>query len=615
MKKIISIVHKIQYIMNRPQKLLCFIVFAMSFLGSLLESVGVTAMIPLVGIIADQSMLRDSSFFRRFPLFSSLPYNKLVLIVSAGVIFIYIFKNIYLIFLSWTRAKFSSKIQREMTIKMMASYMSRGYSFFLTTNMGEIMRGVSGDASAVYTVLNALFRVLSDVMTMIFISIVLVTADSSFALIIISMALISILLIYKLFRRRMYRVGVRMREYAARSNQALFQAFEGIKDVLILRKQKYFISEYEKNQIECQKAMCSQAVGMESPSYIIEGVCITGLMIAICARILIKGTGSEFVAVLATFAVGAFKILPSIGRISASTSSIISSAASIDAMYEHAIEAEQFGREHPELRVEDERDVSTRFISKQFVYRDEAPKIYREKFNDSLCFKNVSFRYNEEVGDILSDVSFEIKKGQSVAFIGSSGAGKSTLVDILLGLLVPQKGEILIDGHRITEKPDKWSQTVGYVPQSVYLADASIKENVAFGERIDRIDIDRVNKVLEKAELCDFISSLPEGIDTFVGDRGVRLSGGQRQRIAIARALYHDPEIMVLDEATSALDNDTEEAVMSAIDALQGKVTLVIVAHRLTTIRNCDVIFEVRDRGIILKNKGEVLSEISNDED
>ncbi len=612
MKRILEIIIKLNYVMTKQQKLLCLIVFVMSCIGSIMECIGVTAMIPLVSIITDQSALMENVFFRKIPFVTSLPYNKMVIVITVGVILIYIVKNLYLVFLSWIRVKFSSKIQREMTIKMMASYMSRGYSFFLTTNMGEILRGVSSDSSVAYTVLNNLFRVLSDVLTMILVSIVLVAADWSLALTTIVMAGICVLLTYYLFRRRMYQVGVRMREYGARSNQALYQAFEGIKDVLMLRKQRYFISEYEKNQIEVQKALCDQVVGTESPTYIIEGVCITGIMIALCIRIVVIGTGAGFVAILATFAVGAFRILPSIGRISAASSFIMSSSAIVDAMYEHVLEAEKFGREHPELLIGTDRKRAIGIINKGTVYSEEETILYSDKFNDKLCFDRVSFRYNDEIGDILSDVSFEIKKGQSVAFIGSSGAGKSTLVDILLGLLIPQSGEIKIDGHRITDEPDKWSQTVGYVPQSVYLADASIKENVAFGESEEKIDVDRVNSVIERAELREFISSLPDGIETFVGDRGVRLSGGQRQRIAIARALYHDPEIMVLDEATSALDNETEEAVMSAIDALQGQVTLIIVAHRLTTIRNCDTIFEVKNKNIIKRDKQEVLSMISS---
>ena len=234
-------------------------------------------------------------------------------------------------------------------------------------------------------------------------------------------------------------------------------------------------------------------------------------------------------------------------------------------------------------------------------------QIVRRPFKDLLILDNISFRYKNDADDIFKHMSLTIKKGQSVAVIGSSGAGKSTLVDILLGLLVPQEGRILVDGTNITEIPDEWSNMVGYVPQTVFLSSGSIKENIAFGVEHGEIDEGLVKDVLRRAELYDFVQTLPDGMNTLVGDHGVRLSGGQRQRIAIARALYHKPEIMVLDEATSALDNETETAIMSAIDALQGQVTLIIVAHRLTTIKNCDVIYEVADNNICVRDKEEVL--------
>ena len=201
-----------------------------------------------------------------------------------------------------------------------------------------------------------------------------------------------------------------------------------------------------------------------------------------------------------------------------------------------------------------------------------------------------------------------IKKGEAIGIIGESGAGKSTLVDVMLGLLIPQKGGIYIDGKLITENPDLWSQTIAYVPQTVFLCDDTLKHNVAFGERDEDIDVERVRDALSKAKMLDFVESLPDGMDSKAGDRGTRISGGQRQRIAIARALYRHPEILVLDEATSALDNDTEAAIMDAINELYGQITLIIVAHRLTTIEKCDSVYEVKNGRIIKRNKNEIFS-------
>ena len=215
-----------------------------------------------------------------------------------------------------------------------------------------------------------------------------------------------------------------------------------------------------------------------------------------------------------------------------------------------------------------------------------------------IQIRNLSFRYPDASENVLENISFTIPKNRSIAFIGPSGAGKTTLADIILGVLEPTEGQICVDGGDIQNCMSAWHKNIGYIPQSIYLMDASIRENVAFGIPKDQIDETCLRRALEEAQMKEFVDSLPEGLDTAIGESGVRLSGGQRQRIGIARALYNDPDVLVLDEATSALDNETEKAVMDAIDRLAGNKTLIIIAHRLTTITNCDVIYEVKDRQI-----------------
>ena len=228
------------------------------------------------------------------------------------------------------------------------------------------------------------------------------------------------------------------------------------------------------------------------------------------------------------------------------------------------------------------------------------------QFQHELSLQNVSFHYPNMEEDVLQEVNLTIQKGQSIAFIGPSGAGKTTVSDIILSLLKPTKGQILMDGIDIEDLGKEWNRIIGYVPQATYIIDASIRHNIAFGEKENAIDDDQIWQALKIAQLEDFVKGLPEGLDTLVGESGVRFSGGQRQRLAIARALYRNPDILVLDEATAALDNDTEEEVMKAIEALQGYKTLIIVAHRLTTVRKCDVIYEVKDKRICPKSKKEI---------
>lgn len=611
MNRIKDLINKTLYIMTRPQKILCVIVFILTCIGSGLECLGVSVIVPLVGVIQDPNSLPPDSLIRRMDFMSDASPDHLVMIICGGVIIVYLIKNVYFIFLSWIRIKFSCKIQRELSVKMLRSYLSRGYQYFLNNSYGEFSWSVSGDTGAVYEVLSSGFRFMSELLTITLISIFMLFTDWIMAISIILLAMICLGLIYFVFRKNMYKAGEENRKFTSKSYQTLVQAFEGAKDVLLLRKQSFFIHEYEAGTIGAQNAQCKRVVGAESPAFIIEGICISGIMIIVASRILIVGNDPKFIAVLAAFAVGAFRILPSLGKISVSINSLTASLPSINSLYQNVIETEEYAAAHPEAifdNDEDEKNVGSSLIDRhgaKVLNRTEL--ITGEKFKSSLVLKDVSFGYNDEVGDILTNINLEIKKGQSIAFIGASGAGKSTLVDVLLGLLIPRIGGIYMDGVKITDIPDKWAQTIGYVPQSVFLSDATIKENVAFGESIDELDEERVIDALKRAELWDFINELPDGLETYVGDRGVRLSGGQRQRIAIARALYHRPEIMVLDEATSALDNETEEAVMSAIDALQGHVTLIIVAHRLTTIKNCDLIYEVKDKSISKRNKQEVI--------
>ncbi|MCR5502505.1 MAG: ABC transporter ATP-binding protein/permease [Lachnospiraceae bacterium] len=617
MEQLKTVIRKTLFIMNRPQKILGLFVLILTFIGSGLELLGVSAIIPLVNVIQDADTVMKSDLVKSHSFLQSLSYRQMVLLITAGVILLYTVKNAYFIFLSWFRVKFSCKIQREISVKMLASYLSRGYQYFLNTNYGEFHRGVSGDTTLVYSVLVSSFSLISEGFTLLMIGAYLFYKDWMLALAVCIMALICVAVIFLVFKKKMYRYGLEARKHNIDMEHTLAQTFQGVKDLLLRRKQIHFVSEYERHRIGLQRIESKQTMAVESPAHLIEGFCIFGMMTAIAARILIFGSDRVFVAVLAAFAVGAFRILPSLGRISASMNTLTNALPSINAVYDQVKQADAYAKKHPEaVIVKEETGEKQGLISHGGIYanmdKQRTGEDRTEKFKDKIELKNISFRYSENLDHVLKNVDLTIRKGESVAFIGTSGAGKTTLVDVLLGLLVPEEGAVFMDGEKITEIPEKWADTIGYVPQNVSLFDASIKVNVAFGEREEDIDLDRVMEALERAELAEFVKTLPEGIETTAGDNGVRLSGGQRQRIAIARALYYRPEILILDEATSALDNDTESAIMSAIDTLQGEVTLVIVAHRLTTVRNCDVIYEVANGSIRVRDKAEVLGGLTS---
>ncbi len=582
MSQLITRLKKVNYILDKNQKKVVILVLVLSIIGSFLEMLGVSVIVPLITVMLTPEIITENEYLSEVVFIQNASYETLVIFIGVGAIVLYVIKNLYFIFLSWVKVKCSCKIQRETAITMLDSYMSRGYQFFLDKNYGELERGVGADVNALYNFIYSCFRIMSEALTIILIIIYMCFADWQMAMAMILLSGFCLVLINFVFRRQMYLAGQESRKYSAKSGQAVLQALHGIKDVLVMQKQKYFIDIYTENKKKHHKSLVKQTVGGEIPAYIVEGVCVAGLLGVVCYRIMAEGNSVAFIAVLASFAVGAFRILPSLGKISSALNTATTSWPSVESLYSNIMKARNIQNRRP---IEDNVNVG---------------------FYNSIKINDMSFAYNKEQKEVLQNTSVEIKKGESIALIGESGAGKSTLADIILGLLIPQKGSITIDGIDVHTIPNAWAKLIGYVPQSVFLADASIMQNIAYGEH--KIDVDRVWEVVEKARLTAFIKELPNGLETVVGDRGVRLSGGQRQRIAIARALYHEPEIMVLDEATSALDNDTEQAVMEAIDSLQGQTTLIIIAHRLTTVKNCDKIYEIQNGKINLKDKEVVLS-------
>ena len=324
------------------------------------------------------------------------------------------------------------------------------------------------------------------------------------------------------------------------------------------------------------------------PRPVMETVCICGLLLAVILKLTIDSSNiASFIPTLSVFAIAAFRMLPSFNRITGYLGGIMFSKPSIDAIYQDLKEVEQLLKQRESIEKTDESVLLTK----------------------SIKMEQVSFKYPESEKWILKQASLEIKRNSSVAFVGASGAGKTTAADIILGLLEPQEGQILVDNTDIRTNMAAWHEKIGYIPQTIYLMDDTIKANIAFGVDVSKVDEERIHTVLKEAQLDEFIAQLPDGIYTEIGDRGVKLSGGQRQRIGIARALYRNPEVLVLDEATSALDNDTEKEVMEAIDSLHGTRTLIVIAHRLSTIKSCDEIYEVGNGKFQLKSKQEVLGD------
>lgn len=581
---------KLIYILNGKQKRISIVVFIMTIVGAVLETMGVSIILPLVQSFLAADQLLQNKYVK--PIAGVLHITtgiQLIIWMSVAVIIIYIIKNVYMVLLSYVRVKFAAMVKRELSVKMMHSYMDREYTYFLGVNTEDVLRGIGYDVSGVHEVLVQTFRVMSETLTAFCICIFIFRTDAVMAVGVVVVAGVSLSLLILFFRKRMKKVGDFYRECTVEVNKYLHESFQGIKDVLIFHKENYFIKNYETVFGNQQKAEVIKTVASESPAHLIEAVCVSGLIAVVAVKIAGGSDAEAFIPQLAAFAIAAFRILPSIGRISAGFNQLIYAFPALDATYRNLQEVENFKK-------------VTRVRQKVEIGFDE-----KLDFQKEIRIENLHWQYPSADRPVIERLSMVIPKGRSVAFIGQSGAGKSTLADIMLGLLVPEQGDILIDGTSIYDEMDAWKRTVGYVPQTVFLTDDTIRRNIAFGIEEKDIDEEKIQRAVEQAQLSATIAELPEGLNTVLGERGIRFSGGQKQRVAIARALYNDPDILILDEATAALDNDTESAVMEAIDALHGYKTLIIIAHRLTTIRNCDEIYEIVDGGAIRRRKEDVI--------
>lgn len=580
--KVKDVWNKLQFILTRKQKRLGLVILCMTLIGAIAETLGVSIIIPFVQAMVEPEQLMQNKYLG--PLIQILNIesaSQLILMLGIGIALVYIIKNLYLTLLSYCRVKYSTKVQRELSILMMESYMKRGYLFFVQINTSDLLRGIIEDVKSVYQLIYNAFRVIAELFTSFAIIIFMMVTDFKMALSVIILAGVCFICITMGFRKPMQRLGLAYQESYGEMQKHSLQAFQGIKEVIVMHRQHFFVKRYENAVGRQQKALIGQIVASESPAYIIEAVCVVGLILTVSLRV--NGMNAEeVIPQLAAFAVGAFRILPSLGRITSSINNIVYYVPSLNKSYENLKEVR---------KAENDMEQSIRDLTQQDEGNESGMESSTDDVHNYLEIENIHWKYPASENEILSGVSLKIQKGTSVAFIGHSGAGKTTLADIILGLYRPQEGCIRLEGTDIRTMPEKWCNYVGYIPQSVYLTDDTIRNNVAFG--VEEPDDGLIWQALTQAQLKEFVIGLPDQLDTIVGDRGVKFSGGQKQRVAIARALYNDPSILILDEATSALDTETENAVMEAIDSLQGNKTLIIVAHRLTTIRNCDVIYEI----------------------
>ncbi len=570
----ISVHRKIWKILNRKQRIQVLVLFFLLFIGMLFEMLGIGILIPALGIFFNHNQLNEYKVLKDLLYFLGNPSTQFI--VFYGMILlvvIYLLKTVFLIYLSWRQSKFIVNLSTYLSGEMYSGYLNQPYNFHLQHNSSQIGSYVVGEVGLFSNVLLAIVNLVLEFTAIIGVTFVLFIVEPVGSLIIILFLIFFSFLFHRLTRTKLLIWGKTRQEYQVQLSKNLFQGLNGIKDILIHNNQNYFQAHFNYNLYQSAKNQIKVNTLNLIPRLYLEFLavfCLAGLIIFL----VVSGKSVDnLIPTLGVFVASAFRTIPSANRIIASSQQIRYGQPSVGLIFNEI----NFLKEN-HLNLNNDNGMIL--------------------FNEKIKVKNILFKYEGQAKYVLNNISFELSKGDSLGIIGTSGSGKSTLVDLILGLLKPYSGVILVDDINISNNLFSWQKKIGYVPQVIYLTDDTLLRNIAFGIEDEKIDFNAVMRAIEAAQLTEFVSKLDCGLSTEVGERGVRLSGGQRQRIGIARALYNDPELLVLDEATSALDVNTETEVMQAIDNLKRVKTMIIVSHRLSTLKNCDMIIRLDEGNI-----------------
>ncbi|MBO5209422.1 MAG: ABC transporter ATP-binding protein [Lachnospiraceae bacterium] len=583
---------KISYMFDKKQKMQILGLGILILIGGVLETLGVSMMIPVFNVIMDLDALMENEYMQVvMNLLHISTSRQLIVLILVAVMLLFVIKNAFILFQTYVQNTFVTRNRNRMITRVMRDFLNRPYEEYLGADIPTVFRLTDSDIPNAFQLILVMIQLVTEVVVTVCICAVLLIVSPMMTLFIVVLFLGMTGILTKILKPRLNRIGRINQEIQSRIAKWRIQSIYGLKDVKVLNREEFFVRNYyESGSIGADVAR-NYAVLNNLPRVLIETIFIVCMMAYIMVYMLNGGNMNVLLPQLAAFVVAAVRIVPSANRINNYIAQIAYSQPCLDYLYENLSESMKL----------DVNGSVTGYDDKE-VKAEEKEKLEQKTklvLKDKIELNHITFAYPNTEKNIFTDAHMEVKRGQSVGIMGPSGAGKSTIVDILLGLLHAQEGTITCDGVNIFDNYESWLAQIGYIPQSIYLVDESIRDNIAFGIDADKIDDKRIWEVLEEAQLKEFIEGLPEGLDTKIGDRGVRLSGGQRQRIGIARALYHNPEILVFDEATSALDNETEKAVMDAVNSFHGKKTMVIIAHRLNTIAKCDVIYKVENEKIV----------------
>ena len=568
-----SIIKKIIEIVDKKTLKSSIFLFFLMLVTMVLETLGVGLVIPVVTILFDDGISEKIPFFQDIIRILNYPSHLALIAYSMGMLItVYFLKSSFVAFFNWRQANFILDTQVSISEKLFSGYMNQSYSFHLRRNSASLIRNIVTEVNSLISCFTAIIILVTEILVFIGISILLLSYEFMGSLIVILLFSTLLFLFYYFTKNMVLRWGKLRQEYDEKKIQSIQEGLGSIKEAKIYKLEKYFINTFETNVFVSSEMGKKISFLTSLPRLWLELLIIICMSSLVIYLVYLEIPNTQILTTLGLFAVAAFRLLPSFNKILSSVQLLRYNLPVVNLIHSEVL------------------------LSKNV---NSFLKVSEFDFQDKISIKNLSFAYDGTEVSILKNISLEIKKGKKIGFVGSTGAGKTTLIDSILGLIEPLSGEILVDKKNIQNNIHGWQKNIGYVPQNIYLSDSSLKKNIAFGIADKDIDDLKILTSIKNAQLEKFVNDLPDGIDTFVGERGVRISGGQKQRIGIARALYNNPSVIVLDEATSALDGKVEFDIMGIINSLDDK-TILIIAHRLSTLDQCDKIYEIKD-GLIFE--------------
>jgi len=553
-----------------------FILFILLLFSTFIEMLGISSIPIFATIVVDPNLILGKipvNYSYNYDFILNLEKKTLTFYASIGIFIIFLIKNIYLAFLSYFNGMIIKRIRTNLYNKMFKNYIESDYEFHIKRNSADLVRNITSEVSkAVYYVMGHILLI-KELLIMIMIFLLLIYADTYVSIFIFSILGFFSFLFFIFTRSGSKIRGQKIQDFWGKQIKALNHGIGSIKQVKILNKEKFMFDIFKFNTEIIEKYNFTQSFIVTLPRFFLEVITISAVVIISIIFVYSDREMENFIPLIALVAVSGVRLIPSFNTISSSIATIKYQLPSFELII----------RELKEMKAQDKKTYQNKNLKK---------KIY---FNESIEINNLSYSYPDTDKIILNDITLKINKGDIIGLSGDSGEGKSTFLDLISGLSKPSKGEILVDGTNINNEGFNWQHQVGYVPQDIYLLDDTIKANIAFGEKIDHFNEERFNHSLNMAQLSDYVTSLPNKENTFVGDRGMRLSGGQKQRIGIARSLYFDPKILILDEPTSSLDVKNESLILKDIYNLSGEITIIIISHRMSAFKNCNKVYVLKN--------------------